>query len=262
MLRLLLLLLAIAFCTQPTQGAWPDEQAAGPFIWHSDHALTAHAALIAELPRLQQDLSAKLALPAPRERIHVFVFAKKETYEAYLKQHFPKAPARRAVFLKGRGPGMVFAYRSDELVTDLRHECTHALLHAALPDLPLWLDEGLAEYFETPANKQPTASPHRKIVESMVRNDQLPRLESLETISDLGQFAREEYRDAWAWIHFLLEGTGEGPQILRNYLAELRNSRDVGPLSESVRRSLPHAERQLAQHFLTMRNESARSAVR
>ena len=31
---------------------------------------------------------------------------------------------------------------------DLRHECTHALLHAALPYVPLWLDEGLASLYE------------------------------------------------------------------------------------------------------------------
>jgi hypothetical protein len=43
---------------------------------------------------------------------------------------------------------MVFAYRGEDFETDLRHECTHALLNAALPVVPLWLDEGLAEYFE------------------------------------------------------------------------------------------------------------------
>ena len=40
------------------------------------------------------------------------------------------------------------AYRNPEFGNDLRHECTHALLHAVLPAVPLWLDEGLAKYFE------------------------------------------------------------------------------------------------------------------
>src|SRR5262245_50910833 len=113
--------------------AWPDERAAGAFIWHADHSLQPQAALVTELPQLQREICSTLALPQLREPIHVFVFAKKETYDAYLKQHFPKAPTRRAVFLKGRGPGMVFAFQSAELAVDLRHECTHAVLHAVLP---------------------------------------------------------------------------------------------------------------------------------
>ncbi|GIT30210.1 MAG: hypothetical protein Ct9H300mP1_22560 [Planctomycetaceae bacterium] len=31
---------------------------------------------------------------------------------------------------------------------DLRHEFTHGVLHSSLKRVPLWLDEGLAEYFE------------------------------------------------------------------------------------------------------------------
>ena len=38
----------------------------------------------------------------------------------------------------------------DHLRTDLRHELTHALLHGVLKDVPLWLDEGLAGFFELP----------------------------------------------------------------------------------------------------------------
>ena len=57
--------------------------------------------------------------------------------------------------MKGRGPGKVFAYKSKALPVDVRHEGTHGLLHAALPMVPLWLDEGLAEYFEVPG-RQPS----------------------------------------------------------------------------------------------------------
>lgn len=262
MVRILLLLLSVC-CAAPRAGAaWPDERAAGAFIWHADHSLKAHAALLSELPQLQREVCSILSLPPPREPIHVFVFAKKETYQAYLAQHFPKAPGRRAVFLKGRGPGMVFAYASDELTTDLRHECTHALLHAALPDLPLWLDEGLAEYFETPRSGPKKNSAHLTVVQSQAQAGLPPRLEALEAIADLNRFGRDEYRDAWAWTHYLLEGSAQGPELLRGYLQELRADRDPGPLSPRVRHALPQAEQRLAQHFLTLDRRSATAAVK
>ena len=77
----------------------------------------------------------------------------KATYQAYMKQYFPKVPYRRALFIKARGPGMVFACQGTDFEIDVRHESTHALLHAWLPSVPLWLDEGLAEYFEVAARR-------------------------------------------------------------------------------------------------------------
>ena len=60
-------------------------------------------------------------------------------------------PYRPALFiLEGGSPG-VYTYRKPDLDIDVRHECTHALLHSALPVVPLWLDEGIAKYFEVPA---------------------------------------------------------------------------------------------------------------
>ena len=47
---------------------------------------------------------------------------------------------------------LVYTYWGDRIQQDLRHELTHALLHSVLKDVPLWLDEGLAEYFEMPVS--------------------------------------------------------------------------------------------------------------
>ena len=40
---------------------------------------------------------------------------------------------RRALFVQGTDAGRVYAYRTRDLDTDVRHETTHALLHTALP---------------------------------------------------------------------------------------------------------------------------------
>ena len=73
----------------------------------------------------------------------------------------------------------------DRLEEDLRHEATHALLHVAVGDLPLWLDEGLAEYFEVhrrpsrPAT--PSTSPGCPRTSATGWTPDLARLETLET---------------------------------------------------------------------------------
>ena len=103
---------------------------------------------------------AKLGAPPPRETVHFFLFQAKGTYQSYMKQYFPRVPYRRALFIKARGPGMVFAYQGNDFEIDVRHECTHALLHTWLPHVPLWLDEGMAEYFEVPRDKRVRQNPH------------------------------------------------------------------------------------------------------
>ena len=72
----------------------------------------------------------------------------------------PSCPPRRAFFLAQGSQRVVYTYSSPRLEEDLRHEATHALLRGAFGDLPLWLDEGLAEYFETDlaAGRTPSTS--------------------------------------------------------------------------------------------------------
>ena len=74
-------------------------------------------------------------------------------HRTYIEAHYPDIPYRRALFIKEHGLAGLYAYRHADLAVDLRHECTHAMLHASLPYVPLWLDEGLAEYFEATARR-------------------------------------------------------------------------------------------------------------
>src|SRR5690554_6283064 len=88
---------------------WPDERDIGVFRCHADFALDSFTGLLEEVGRLEGDLASDLGLPKPGEDIHLFLFGRKETYQDYLNQHFPRIPVRKALFIKGRGPGMVFA---------------------------------------------------------------------------------------------------------------------------------------------------------
>ena len=159
-----LLSLAAILATIAGRGAaaadWTDHREVGPFVCRADFPLQGMEGLLADLDELQGDLSESLGIPPAQERIEIYLFGDESSYHRYLKTYFPQLPYRRALFAKLGGPGMVFAYRGKEFETGLRHECTHALLHAALPSVPLWLDEGLAEYFQEPRAKRAYDSRH------------------------------------------------------------------------------------------------------
>jgi len=231
------------------ENRWPDERQAGPFLCHADFALAPQQPLLDELSALRQDLQAILGTPESADPVHLFLFQEKPTYQAYLKQHFPRVPYRRALFIKGRGPGMVFAFQGTDFQIDVRHECTHALLNAWLPRVPLWLDEGLAEYFEVERDKRSAGNPHHQVVRAMFQSGQRPRLEELEAIETLDAMGRDEYRDAWAWVHFMLHGPRPAHDELVRYLGELESGGESGRLSDRLKRRLPDLDRRLDEHF-------------
>jgi hypothetical protein len=242
---LLPLLISVAWA----ENRWPDERQAGQFSCHADFPLAPQQPLLDELTQLTHDLRMKLGAAPPRETVHFFLFQAKDTYQSYMKQYFPRVPYRRALFIKGRGPGMVFAYQGTDFEIDVRHECTHALLHAWLPQVPLWLDEGLAEYFEVSRDKRIKQNPHHAVVAAAVRAGQMPRLEELEPLDSLDEMGRDEYRDAWAWVHFMLHGPREAQDELTRYLDELHSGSEPGKLSERLRRRMPDLNRRLVEHF-------------
>lgn len=229
--------------------SWPHEQTSGPFLCHADFSLAAYRPLISEMALLQKDVTAILGVEESREPVHLFLFQNKASYQAYMRQYFPKLPYRRALFIKGRGPGMVFAYRGVDFEIDVRHESTHALLHASLSNVPLWLDEGLAEYFEVPRDERAGENPHLDSVRAMIRFGQVPRLEELEAMQRIDEMGRDEYRDAWAWVHFMLHGPQPAHDELVAYLAELAAHRDAGSLSQRLRRRFPDLQQRLVEHF-------------
>ena len=70
------------------------------------------------------------------------------------------------MFVQDRGVEQVFAQWGPDFRIDLHHEGTHALLHASLARVPLWLDEGLAKYFEVPPAQRANGNPYLPIVEA------------------------------------------------------------------------------------------------
>ena len=98
----------------------------------------------------REELYRELALAASNEPVEIYLFANAEAISGYRQRYCRGLSTRRAFFVQTAERLAVYAQWSDRLPEDLRHETTHAFLHAVIPDPPLWLDEGLAVYYETP----------------------------------------------------------------------------------------------------------------
>jgi hypothetical protein len=115
--------------------------------------------------------------------------------------------------------------------------------------VPLWLDEGLAEYFEVAPQERESGNPHLASIQRSLRFKPAPRLETLERFERLEEMGTTEYRDAWAWVHFMLHGPSEGREELVGYLRNIAALSPPGDLSARLRRRMPNLEERFIVHF-------------
>jgi hypothetical protein len=198
---------------------------------------------------LQSDLVRALEVEPTHEPIELYLFAYPDAYVQYLNSRYPQVPYRRAMYIKDRGPGEMFAQVGPDFEIDLRHEATHALLHGSLPRVPLWLDEGLAKYFEMPRDKRIDGHPYLKTVRREAELGQLTKLSVLEQKRDLRQMGISEYRNSWAWVHFLLNGPPEAHDELVRYLGDIRDRKPTDRLSTRLESRISDLDARIARHF-------------
>jgi hypothetical protein len=230
---------------------WTDTRQVGPFIFHATFPLASYERLFADLPELQVELTRTLGVPPAKDPIYVYLFSDEAQYRAYKDRHFPRVPFRPALFiLEGGSPG-VYTYRKPDLEIDVRHECTHALLHASLPEVPLWLDEGLAKYFEVPASQRAFDHPYFEDLKWKwsLRLGMVRTIESLEKRTDLTEMDAADYRFSWAWVHFMLHGPEPAHRALVEYLDCDQHYAVTEKLSTRVAEVVPHPADQMVQHF-------------
>lgn len=228
---------------------WPFETRVGIFAVHADYDVRSRQSLLDQLAGLSEELTQTLQIEIRQETVHLILFRHRQTYRQYMRLHFPHIPDRQALFVRRRGPGMVFAYESSAMETDLRHETTHALLNASLPYVPLWLDEGLAEYFEVPVSERRDSNPHYRLVKLQAVVRRVPDLQALEEVGDLNEMGNAQYRDAWAWVHFLLHESVESRQLLAGFLQELQAHSPPGSLARRISAEMPDHKQRFLAHF-------------
>jgi len=247
-------------------GDKPGKELAGPvapgkhvyrqsqFVFLYDFDLHRDPALFHELDDLRAQVYKELQLPVSDLPIHVYIFEDRVHYEQFMAARHPDLPKRRAFFLaqahKVGGPEdlMVYTYWGDKIREDLRHELTHALLHSVLKDVPLWLDEGLAEYYEVPPEVHGTNYAHLNQLRQQGAAFR-PDLNRLEQLSKVEQMTPAEYREAWAWVHLMLRDSAEAKAPLLAYLQKLRTDANPGPLGPALAAVFPDLDESLERHL-------------
>jgi hypothetical protein len=205
---------------------------AGPFLIYSNTPITPDWPAIRCLHALETDLGTRLGsrAKAEEEPVEIYVLTNRNAYTHFLKFYYPELPPRRAFFLAQGDRRVVYTYLSDRLEEDLRHEATHALVRGYYGDLPLWLDEGLAEYFETHPDSIDVQDEHLTKLPEDLKSGWVPDLARLEALSDIHQMTPRDYREAWAWVHLMLASDGPGKSVLLDYL----NASRTGTRSETL----------------------------
>jgi len=222
-------------------------------VIHSDWELPSQHRLLDDLRLLRGDVLETLALPASDEPIHVYLFETEKALDEYLQRRHPGLPSRRAFFVKSDTRLAIFAFWGDRVAEDLRHETTHGYLHSVVPNLPLWLDEGLAEYFEVPRTAAGLNVPHaQQLLTLLMTRGWRPGMPRLESLTTLDRMTQEDYAESWAWVRWMLDTDPALRVLLQNYLASLRGQAVYVPLSVVVKSHRPEAEQQLCEYLYSL----------
>lgn len=235
-------------------GQWPTAGQIGPALVRAEFRLDQRTLnAISHMSATKGDLEKMLGLSVPETPVELYLFRTRSSYDRYINRNIPEGRGRAALYVQRGGAGSVYAYYSGHLNVDLRHESTHAFLHGALPYVPLWLDEGLAEYFEVPPESRYQGHEHLRSIKRSLWFRWKPRLERLESLANLSDMNEAEYREAWAWAHFMLHGPPQVRQVLRTYLGEIANQQYAGKLEPLLRAVDPDLEAALIRHLKSIR---------
>jgi tetratricopeptide (TPR) repeat protein len=144
----------------------------------------------------------------------VFVFARQGTFQQYAAGggtkvttgYFVTAPDADYIAIDAEDPENAFGI--------LYHEYVHKALAATFPSVPVWLNEGLAEFYSTfrcVGDEVETGRPVRDHVAWLSQHRLLP-LETLFAVTERSEEYNEQekvgvfYAESWALVHMLLRG--------------------------------------------------------
>ncbi len=212
-----------------------NEVSRGQLQIHCEATVPANHRLLDELVARRDDVYNDLTLPASDEPIHVYLFDNNDSFRKFIRGNFPSFPERRAFFVGTDTRLSVYAHWGDRVAEDLRHEVVHGYLHAVVPSIPLWIDEGLAEYYEVPRSDDGLNTPHVQLLMEQMNGGWRPNLARLETLATAAEMQQLDYAESWAWAHFLLKTTPSRKDTLRFFLQDLRRDGATSPLSRRLK---------------------------
>ncbi len=215
--------------------AWNQQ----PFRFITDRPLERSVEVRNELMKLIYRLENEFGLPRNRKTIYIHLFRDQENYQKAILQAIPRLKRRdikrAGLFLQREGVPYIFVFwRShDQLLTSLRHEMVHAIINSSVGEIPIWLDEGLAMYYQN-GRRDGWEQRLADILSKKVDEGWYPNLTRLEKMHSMSQMNLTDYAEAWSWVHLLMTDVPKGQAIIAGFLADRR--RDVYPLAPMSQR--------------------------
>jgi len=200
-----------------------------------------------QLRALPERMAAFYRLKLTVKPAHVIIFANRAAYLSHLDKTLPKAPRRTSLFVVRGGNPTILTADGDSLKRDLLHESVHVINYANFgsENLPLWLDEGTAEWFEADEGQQ--AKVHGEMIATIMGNQRqalaVPlKLTSIERITTTMKADALSYAASWAWSRFLGDPATDCHQIWLRYLTDIQSGIAAGKLSHRLSLAVPNYE--------------------
>lgn len=254
-------MLAIAGCHAATKTTYstelPSEHTVNSkhFVIHSNAKLDSDNVLVQELEELRERVFNTLRLPEQRDPVNVYLFSDEASYRYYMNTTWQNLPPRRAYFVGTTRELAVYSFLGSKVQEDLRHEFTHGLLHASLKTVPLWLDEGLAEYFEVGASVPDAVHvEHVREWETAKEDNWSPNLFRLEMLTDFRDMTQRDYAESWGWVHYMLQTSDDTANVLLQYLASLEKSKTPPKMLTALEAAVPTYFNDVQAHVVLMQN--------
>lgn len=249
-----LCLLGVASCATPREVALPglptEHRVANSYLKvQSDTPIADSDPWMLELQDVRESVLETLELPEQSRPVSVYLFRDRDRYEEFLRVTHPDLPPRRAFFIGTSTELKVYAHWNGQIMEDLRHEYTHGVLHSATDNIPLWLDEGIAEYFEVSPSSERINHDHLEGLTQALVNGWQPNLQRLSQLDSVSQMHRLDYQESWAWVHFLLHEAPGGRAILVDYFHDaMQPGGQPVDIATAIEQQIPNASQRLCAY--------------
>ncbi|MCW8130539.1 MAG: tetratricopeptide repeat protein [Planctomycetota bacterium] len=174
----------------------------------------------------------------PKAPLPVKVFAERAEFKKYSAEHGLPDPERVAGYYSPTEKEIVLFWSDDteDVLNTLYHETTHYFVDLYMPkaDAPIWMNEGLAVYFETAQFKNGKLEtgqiPYGRLLDLQEalkahKNHKLSRLLNMDQYGEMG-YNLLAYAEGWSLVYFFANyQNGRHAQRFGFYMDELRKGR-------------------------------------
>ncbi|HEX3578893.1 MAG TPA: DUF1570 domain-containing protein [Thermoanaerobaculia bacterium] len=198
----------------------------------------------------------KVRSPLPTR---VYIFGDRRSFDQYCDAAIGRSDNLSGVFLSDRdGNHVLIAGSSKGVDRIVFHELTHYFLRNTVSSqVPLWFNEGLAEFYSTFSARKDTVSVGLPIAEHLAWLHQ----QSLIPLKDLFAITHESkeyhegnrqgvfYAESWALVHYLMIGNPARRDQLGTYVGLIASGKSIDDAFQAAfRTSFDNLERELRRY--------------